>query len=183
MPQSIQDSLNAIAGTTGLDSQGAALAIATSVASSHGTYTIQFGGTIASGSPSIADSATFYIGGPGMGTSLTACSGLTTVDGYYVPIVPITGTVVGYAFRLDTPSANAASNEAATLSLRVATTDTELATDVIFSASSGTGYAKTGTTSIAVTAGQKISFKVVCPAFATNPANAYFFFGSVIVRY
>ena len=146
-------------------------------------YTLQFGGTAGSGSPTWADGATFYIGAPGSGATVAASSGYGTVDGYYSVFAPITGTITAFSFSMDTPSANSTSNEAGTLYVRIGTTDTSIATDVIFSNSSGTGYVKTGAISIAVTAGQEIRFKVVCPTWATNPTNSYYFVGSMVVEY
>jgi hypothetical protein len=91
-----------------------------------------------------------------------------TQSGYAFQVIPKDGTITVARARWFAPAA-AGSSEAISLYIRL-----NGATDYLVETISDTGYTKNfnnESLSIAVTAGDYINFKLVCPTWATNPLN------------
>lgn len=141
------------------------------------TATLAFAGLIPAGEPDDGD--TFYLGG------YNAAGGYSAIDQYYEVIVPVTGTITHYSIMLDATAANTTSNETASVYIRKNGSDTLLNNAAVFSVSSGTGYYAGGAvpTQLSVTAGDRITIKIVAPTFATDPDDTYYTYASLVITY
>lgn len=114
-----------------------------------------------------ADSTTYYFGQPD--TMIISVVGLTTATQGKI-IVPKAGTITRVDARVIT-AGTLATTETSILSLRLNNLgDTTISSVVAFNAKSVTYSA---TVSIAVIAGDYFEYKLVTPAWATNPTSVY----------